>query len=316
MTIFQKKTTPMTGVHLRRLVISAMFLAIALVLRTFFRVDIPLFGASGLRISIHGIFSTIPAILFGPVYGAIVSGLTDFIGFQLRPDGAWIPYITMTAALGGFVRGGLWMLLRSKNTLVMRACVAVFALVMLGTGVANTVALARDGVDGSFFDYYTIEMSQNAAGLPVRTIDHDRIDITGMSPVSRMAITRSLNVREPNEMISEFIMFITTAMIGTGILGFALLLINWAADKFLLKGQAALSTMSLLVAMMSASVLVSTLNTWILRFTIPAWQHLPFSFIWLPRVMQTVATTIVITYFVAVLLGVLKHQPMFKELIK
>lgn len=316
MTILNKsseKTETITSIHLRRMVISAMLLAMGLVMRTFFSVDIPLFGASGLRLSVHGIFTTIPAILFGPVYGAIISGLFDFLGHHLRPQGAYIPWLTLTSALGGFIRGALWMLLKNRKTIFTRVGVASFGVAILLIGLINTDLLSRDGVTGSFYDAYTVEMSINAAGLPVRTIDQEAIDMTDMSLISRMVITRSMNVREPNEMISETIMFLTTAMIGSGVLVLLLLSINLIVDKYLFKGEAPVFTTSLLVAMLTAAILVSTLNTWILRFTLPAWQQLPFSLIWLPRVMQSVATTTVVTYFVVLLLGVCQSHPSLRK---
>ena len=62
----------------RRITISAVFLSLSLVLKTTLTFDLPLFGQNGMRIGISGIFSILPALLFGPGYGAAVSGLSDF----------------------------------------------------------------------------------------------------------------------------------------------------------------------------------------------------------------------------------------------
>lgn len=298
------------------MVISAMFLAIALVIRTLFRMYIPIFGESGMRLSIHGIFSAMPAILFGPVYGSIVSGLTDFIGFHLSPTGAWLPQITATAFLGGFVRGTLWMVLRAKSTSLMRSSVVLISMILLSIGIYNVFVLSSDGVNAGFYDSYTLALSENEQGQLVRTVDMDRIDTTNMSAISRMAIVRSINMRDPAEGLSEFLMFVTTAMIGSGLFGLLLLGVDWAAGRFVLKDQTKVPTMSLLLAMMGAAVLVSTLNTAILRMVLPAWQLLPFSVLWLPRVIQTVATTTLMTYFIAMLLGVCEKQAHLRQWIR
>jgi len=292
-----------------------MFLAIALVIRTLFRMYIPIFGESGMRISVHGIFSAMPAILFGPVYGAIVSGLTDFIGFHLSPaGGAWLPHLTATAALGGFVRGGLWMILKRRSTLLMRSSVIFFSAILLGIGIYNTNALSADNIGRDFYEPFTLEMSVNTQGLPVRTIDYDRIDTDGMSMVGRMAVVRTIETREPAEGLGEFITFVTAAMVGSGLFGLLLVSADWAMNKYVIKGEHKVATMSLMLAMMTAAVLVSTINTVILRQTIFAsWQLLPFSAVWLPRVMQTVATTTLMTYFVAMLLGVCERQPHLRQ---
>lgn len=79
----------MNGVSfsVRRITISAVFLSISLVLKTTLTFDLPLFGQNGLRIGISGVFSILPALLFGPVYGAAVSGLSDFLGYLIKPVG-------------------------------------------------------------------------------------------------------------------------------------------------------------------------------------------------------------------------------------
>ena len=315
-SLFKRGNEAMSSTHLRRMVISAMFLAIALLIRTMFRMYIPIFGESGMRLSPFLIFSTMPAILFGPVYGAIVAGLTDFIGFHLSPTGAWIPQLTVTAFLGGFVRGGLWMLLRQKSTAITRSCVAIISVLILSIGIFNLNALFIDGLNRNFYDAYTIELSENEQGQLVRTVDAGRIDTTNMFAISRMAIVRSINMRDPAEGLSEFIMFVTTAMIGSGVFGLLLLAVDWAAGKYILKGQTNVPTMSLLLAMIVAGILVSTLNTAAMRTVLPAWQLLPFSVIWLPRVMQAVATTVIMTYFIAILLGICEKQPHLRQWLK
>ncbi|MCL1998312.1 MAG: folate family ECF transporter S component [Turicibacter sp.] len=310
-----QETSAMSSLRVRKLVISAMFLALALVMRTFFSLEIPLFGASGMRIGVTGIFTSVPAILFGPFYGMVVSGLNDFIGHHMRPTGAWIPYITMTAALAGFLRGGLWMLLRNKKAVSLRICVIIFAASALGIGISNSLLLSRDGVDGNFFEQYTLEMSVNAQGLPVRTIvDPSLIDTQNMALISQMAINRSVNAREPNELISEFIMFMTTTMIIIGIFSAALIVIGWAASKFILKERKSGDyIMALLIAMLTAALVQSLLNTFILRFTLPAWQLLPFSLVAIPRAIQSTASTIIITCIVAAIFEMCRHHPQIRK---
>lgn len=317
MTLFQRRSAVMTSDRLRRMVISAMFLALALIIRTLFRTYIPLFGESGLRISVHGIFSVMPAILFGPVYGAIVSGLTDFIGFHLSPTGAFIPQLTLTAALGGFVRGALWMFLRKGSTTVMRIVVLALSIVFIGVGGGNMAALSADGVNRDFYEAYTDGTIENAAGQTVPHVDRESIDTTGMFWISRMAVTRSINANNPANVLDEFLTLMTVTTFGAGAFGLLLVLMDWMANKFLIKDKASMQTMPLLLALMIPAVLISTINTEILRHTaFPSWQLLPFSVVWLPRVMQTMATTTLITYFVAMLLGVCKNQPHLREWIK
>ena len=301
------------NVHLRRMIVSAMFLAIALVIRVFTGTDLPLFGESGLRISIHGIFSFMPAILFGPIYGAVVAGLTDFLGHYLRPSGAYIPYLTLTAMLAGFLRGLLWKLLKNKSNVFMRNIVLAMSLLITGAGVTNMALLASDGVQRGFYEPYTIETFVNEQNVTVHVIDRDRIDTSNMSFIGSMAVNRSIGANNPGNVLNEFIAHVTTTMIGAGILGILFVLIDMATNKYLVKGREGVPTMTLLVALMIPAMLVSLINTEILRYVLPAWRLLPFSVLWLPRIMQAVGTTLLVSYFVAFLLGILKRQPYFRE---
>ena len=150
-----------------------MFLSIALVLRAFFSADIPLFGASGIRIGPHSIFVALPAFLYGPFYGALVAALADFLGFVIRPSGpSWLPFLTLNAAIGGFVRGVLWSFLANKKTPVLRCvCVgvclgggalgaALSELALVITGILAAFLLILDGFLNKF-------LKTRAASLPV-----------------------------------------------------------------------------------------------------------------------------------------------------
>ena len=126
-----------SSLHTRRIAIAAILLSIALVLRLLLSFYIPLFGENGMRVSVGMIFAIMPAILFGPVYGAIVAGLFDLMGFLLRPVGAFMPLITLSVVIGGFLRGWLWLVLKNRSRRVMRLMLLAFALLLLAFGVSN-----------------------------------------------------------------------------------------------------------------------------------------------------------------------------------
>lgn len=66
----------------RRITISAVFLSLSLVLKTTLTFDLPLFGQNGMRIGISGIFSILPALLFGPVTERQFPVFLIFLGFS------------------------------------------------------------------------------------------------------------------------------------------------------------------------------------------------------------------------------------------
>jgi hypothetical protein len=51
-----------------------------------------------------GIFSSLPAIFFGPVFGGASSGIIDILGFLLKPTGPYMPEMTAAAIAGGVLK--------------------------------------------------------------------------------------------------------------------------------------------------------------------------------------------------------------------
>jgi len=290
--------------RLRRLMITAIFLAIALVIRTLFRFYIPLFGYAGIRIGISGIFSIMPSILFGPVYGALASGLSDMLGHFLSPRGPYLPAMTLIVAGGGFIRGALFWLLRGRKTKVLKIIVITLTLAFLIFGGLNLLFFHQDGIDAGFYDRLAY------AGL-----ERTDINTSDMHWVSRLAIERTINTQTAGDILAGFIIVMTWGMLGIAVLGGLILL----ADLFFtkrLKNKNELPLMPLLIAMVTSGAFVTTLNTFLLRETVfVSWQLLPFAAVWIPRLIDEVLTNIVFAYFVATLYGVFRQQRDLRELV-
>ncbi|MCL1843492.1 MAG: ECF transporter S component [Defluviitaleaceae bacterium] len=284
------------GKYLRRLIVSAVFLAVALVLRMFFSFYIPLFGEAGMRVNIAGIFSDMPAILFGPVLGGLTSGAADVLGFMLRPTGAFIPLMTVVAVAGGILRGALWLFLRNRCVKKMRICVGIFAAVMLIFGAANILMINADGLNSDFFE--NGECSEN------------------LFLISRWLVERSENVSNPPEMLASMITTVTRGPVGASFFGLLLLVLDIVISALLKKsGMEYSSVMPLLLAMLISTWFSNSINTVLLiYFQIPSWRLLPFVVVWLPRIIQATIVTTVSAYFVALLLGACKKQPTVKDL--
>lgn len=235
----------MNGVSfsVRRITISAVFLSISLVLKTTLTFDLPLFGQNGLRIGISGVFSILPALLFGPVYGAAVSGLSDFLGYLIKPVGAYLPLLTVTAAAGGFLRGLLWRWLQDKDGGRMRLLIAAGSVVLLVLGVGSGPAAGE-------------EMQTAAAGVT-----------------------------------------------GSAILGILLLTGDFFLSQKLRSGKGQRKIPQMFVVMVVSGLVVTTVNTVILRETIgAAWKTIPFLIVWMPRAAEELLGNMVLTYFIALLL--------------
>lgn len=289
-----------SSLSVRRITISAVFLSISLVLKTTFSFYIPIFGQNGMSVGISGIFSIMPSLLFGPVYGAVVSGLSDFLGYLLKPVGTYIPLMTLVVAVGGFIRGVLWSTLRNKDSKKLRITVSIFSVLMLFAGICNVMFLSADGIDAEFYSH----------------AQKGNINTDNMHLISKMLIERTIGTKDPSGNLATYINWVTTAMIGSAALGIFLL----AADLFLCKkllhdtcrGQIS----QLLIAMLGSGLIVTTLNTIVLRETIfTAWKVLSFAVVWIPRAIEEILGNTVKAYFVAVLLGICRKQNALQEIV-
>jgi len=255
---------------------------------------IPLFGEAGMRVGISGIFSAMPAILFGPVWGAIASGATDVLGHFMRPTGAYLPAMTLAHVSSGFLRGLLWLLLRKCDPKKIHLAVLIFSFCLLVFGGVNWVILRLDGITPEFFTYHY----------------YGEADTSGMLFISRLIISRSQIASNPATMLNTMITTTTRASIAAGVLGLLLYGTDVLMSAALKKDyKEYTSIMPLLISMLVAGWWLNTFNTIILRnMQWAGWQHLPFGVVWLPRIIQNTIVTIVYTYFVAFLLGVCKRQ--------
>ena len=266
---------------IKKLTISAVFLSMALVMK-YFSFDLPLFGASGIRVGFAEIFTVFPALLFGPFYGAVVAGLNDVLGHLIKPMGAYMPLITATAILGGFMRGYFWRIMRNISCKKLRIFLLVIALTALIVGIYNMYALKLDGVHSSVYE------------------ETNDIDTDGFRYISSLLIKGSMTRSNPTGILTGYIIVTTWALIAFGIL--CLLFI--AVDILLAKYNAARTVYStqILATMLIAGITVNSLNTVILReFLFPAWKLLPFTALWLPRLSEVILISCINSFFVALL---------------
>jgi len=288
-----------SSLYVRRITITALFLSISLVLKTAFAFYIPMFGQNGMSIGISGIFSIMPALLFGPVYGAITAGLSDLLGYILKPTGPYIPLMTLVVAAGGFIRGLLWNALRNKDSKKMRIAVAVCSAILLVLGICNVAFLSADGIDNGFYD---------------QTHNED-INIDNMHLVSRMLITRTINTKDPSGNLATYITFVTAGVIGSAVLGILLLAVDLFISRKFIHDKNKGQIPQLLIALIVSGLIVTTLNTVVLRETIyESWKALPFSVIWIPRVIEEILGNTVKAYFISILLGIFNRQRGLNEL--
>lgn len=85
-----------------RIVYSAVFIALQIVLSRFFSIN-----AWNIKVGFGFLPVAMAGILFGPFWGAVVGGLGDFLGATLFPIGPYFPGFTLSLAMTGVVFGFL-----------------------------------------------------------------------------------------------------------------------------------------------------------------------------------------------------------------
>ena len=161
--------------QLIRIAFTAVFTALAVVVKSFTNLALNIPGV-GIKIGFAGIFTFFPAAFCGPVFGGVASALTDVLGYLIAPDGAYIPWLTLTAFCGGIIKGLLWMLLTKKAAKKVRIIlISVFAVIGI-FGASVNISLCADGVMKGII--------AQQAELPLR----GEVERMELSPLSRLAV--------------------------------------------------------------------------------------------------------------------------------
>lgn len=241
----------------RRLVLSGLFLALALVVRNFSYM-VYIGGGAGMRISFAGVFSQSPAILFGPLYGGITTGLLDILGYLLKPEGAYIPWLTLTAILAGVLNGTIWRLVGNVNIRkLQRAFIIIFSLIGI-LGVINYLSVIV--FKGNFWSEL----------------------ITGTGKYANLLS----------------IGLIIISLIGIILLSVDIILKKKVSNKFLHDNY-----LKLLLTTGISGLVVTTINTYILRIFIPALGKTAFMVLLIPRVVEEIIMVVIQSYLLALLLS-------------
>ena len=157
---------------IQRICICGVLIALAIVAKLFLSTTVPFLGPGGMNIGLTGVFSAFPALLFGGVYGGVTSALCDIIGHFVKPDGAYIPWLSMTAFVGGFLKGLLFRLTSARRIgkKVLVSFLIVFVLIS-SLGVFLHITVTEDGVLNAFFPKIETVPSKSAlSGMEVSSL--------------------------------------------------------------------------------------------------------------------------------------------------
>lgn len=282
---------------LKYVTLTAMFLGLTAVCKLF-SFNIAIFGTSGMRVGFGGIFTAFPAILFGPVYGGMASAASDILGCLIDPQGAYNPLFTISAFLGGFVKGLTWMLLKKPNVKKLRIIIAVsFALVFV-FGAAVYVSLASDGISNSII--------ASADTMPTP----EYIENAELSPLSKLVVSRqSLTGKNYQTKLAGYINFSAFGITAVGIFGMLAVLIEFLYSRRKADKPEAYGV-KIFTSIFASEFFVTTINTIILKEMTFAtqWSSYPFAVVYLPRLAEGLIVCIINAYVITLLYTVSKKK--------
>ena len=172
---------------IRKLVLTGLFIAVAVVM-SLFDIPVPIGGAIGLRISLSGIVSKIPAVLYGPVWGCVASGVTDVLCHFAKPEGAFNIFFTITSALGGLMVGAFARVFKVNTLEFNDKIFKRFVLVTAFFGLAGFINMGLVSfVPDSAYSEFLLSMGTTKSGMPV-------IDYINFAFVSAFVITAVISL--------------------------------------------------------------------------------------------------------------------------
>lgn len=149
----------------RVLVFAALMIAMRCALKF---VSIPL--APNLKIGVGFLVNALGAMVYGPVVAAICGGITDVLGFIMKPDGIYfIPFI-LTEMAGGFVFALFFYRSRITPTRVIlsRFCICLFVNILLQTPIMMWYYELYMG--GKVYSLTTMGILKNLFMFPIESL--------------------------------------------------------------------------------------------------------------------------------------------------
>jgi len=257
---------------LRAVTFTALLVAVAVIVNMF-RFTIPIGGVPALRITFSGVFLQFAAIVFGPAAGGIANGLSDVISHFIKPEGAYLPPLTVTAVLRGASVGLMWRLTKNAGFKSAGALFLAFFIMFGLWGAVNTLAIAASA-GGPYLAFLRQIGAQN------EWVNTNRI----FSSTGRIIVTAGP---------------VVVSAVVIAAYGIARLARRKKTDA----GNAPVNYLRFCIATGIPCLLFTTVNTQILRvyFLLP---ERAFVFLWIPRFVEEIILVLINAYVLTVLMNI------------
>lgn len=314
--------------HFGRLVVSAMFLALAVVINTFTEIAIPLFGADGMQVKFGGVFTAFPAFLFGPFYGGIVCAASDILGAFIKSTGAYVPWFTVTAFIAGFLKGLVFMLIKDRNVKWLKAVLAVMIALAAFLGIFSFVSIKNDKIyNGAFASSENVlsaqELLDNRESYSVPSKLAIKYAFSNAQRASLPTIKDGETAEEYAERLTKYetlddngkeiyilkskfapalastINIIAPTMITFAVLGAILLTFMIIVES---KYQLGSFAPKIFLSVLAAEIVQTSINSVLLiNLYTTTYQNFSYALFNTPRVLEGILMSIILSYFIYVL---------------
>ena len=266
------------GLNRHRAVVYTALLAAISVVVNFFRFTVPVGGVPALRVTFSGVFLHFASVAFGAAAGGAASALADVVSHFIKPEGAYLPPLTLTIFLRGVCIAVIWAKIKDAD-LKKSGAVFLSFFALLGCWGITNAAVVKYASGGAYLAFLRQIGAQN------EWVDTNNI----FTSAGRVLITAGL-------IAASALIFAAYAVYA------------YAARKKKGAARAFLSDyLKIIVAIGAPCLICTTVNTEILRmyFLLP---DRAFVFLWIPRFIEEIVLVLINAYLLMILINVYKKN--------
>lgn len=254
----------------------AVFLAMSFVIRLVEQsFPITMGGIQFMKLGLTSPFTLAPAILFGPTYGLIMGLLSDLMNLFVPNGGAWIPWLTITAALRGWLVGLIWVWIKNANAENIRKWIKGIFYTIGMTGIINLL-ISKIGMHTAY-GQFIIQLNEREKSIP-NVVTYGFIIL---SIIVLALVYVAVKIEK-----------------GSG---------------FYARERSINNMFLLLIAVTLPSILQTTLNTFILRAMLAQHANIAFVIYYIPRFAKTLIISVV-TVFIMNDIILFLYQKMYPQI--
>ncbi len=254
----------------------AVFLAMSFVIRLVEQsFPITMGGIQFMKLGLTSPFTLAPAILFGPGYGLVMGLLSDLMNLFLPQGGAWIPWLTMTAALRGWMVGLIWVWIREANPAYVRKWMKGIFYSLGILGLINL--LVSQAGPHTQYGQFILQLNEREKSMP------------GVVTYGFMILS----------LVVLLLVWLASKI--------------EKSPGFYVKNRNVNNLFLMLIAIMVPSIVQTTLNTFILRAILAQHANIAFIIYYIPRLAKTLIVS-VITVFIIHDIVLFLYQKMYPKI--